>query len=79
MFRRIAVIALNTYREAVRARILHGLFGLALATLGYALVVAAFALRETLRVVSDLGAASISIYSILVAIVLGATSLYREL
>jgi ABC-type transport system involved in multi-copper enzyme maturation permease subunit len=32
-----------------------------------------------LRVVSDLGAASISIYGIIVAVVLGATSLYREI
>jgi ABC-type transport system involved in multi-copper enzyme maturation permease subunit len=79
MLLRIGVIALNTYREAVRARVLHGLFALALGTGGYALVVGAFALRDAMRVVSDLGAASISLYAILVAIVLGATSLYREL
>ena len=79
MLARVSVIALNTYREAVRARVLHGLFALAIATAGYALVVGAFALNSNLRVVSDLGAASISIYGIIVAVVLGATSLYREL
>lgn len=79
MVRRILVISENTYREAVRARVLHGLFGLALATAAYALVVGQFALRESLRVVSDLGSASISLYAVIVAIVLGATSLYREL
>lgn len=79
MLARVSVVALNTYREAVRARILHGLFGLALATAGYSLVVGAFALNSSLRVVSDLGAASISLYGIIVAVVLGATSLYREL
>ncbi len=79
MLQRIGVISENTYREAVRARVLHGLFGLALATAAYALIVGQFALRDTLRVVSDLGAASISLYAIIVAIVLGATSLYREL
>ncbi|MFO0569966.1 MAG: ABC transporter permease subunit [Polyangiaceae bacterium] len=79
MLTRVGVVALNTYREAVRARVLHGLFGLAFATLGYALVVGQFALRDTLRVVSDLGAASISLYAVIVATVLGATSLYREL
>src|SRR5215216_7823155 len=79
MLTRVFVIAFNTYREAVRARILHGLFGLALATAGYALVVGAYASRSRMRVVSDLGAASISIYAIVVAVVLGATSLYREL
>lgn len=79
MLARVLVIALNTYREAVRARILHGLFALALATTAYSLVVGAYTSRNQLRVVSDLGAASISLYAIIVAVVLGATSLYREL
>lgn len=79
MLTRIGVIALNTYREAVRARVLHGLFALALATAGYCMVVGEFALRSKMRVVSDLGAASVSVYGIIVAVVLGATSLYREL
>src|SRR5262245_957265 len=79
MLARPLVISLNTYREAVRARVLHGLFALALGTGAYALIVGQFALRDSLRVVSDLGAASISLYAIVVAVVLGATSLYREL
>lgn len=79
MLARVAVVTLNTYREAVRARVLHGLFGLALLTAAYALVVGAFALRDSMRVISDLGSASISIYGVIVAVVLGATSLYREL
>lgn len=79
MLARVLVVALNTYREAVRARILHGLFALALATTGYSLVVGAYTSKSQLRVVSDLGAAGISLYAIIVAVVLGATSLYREL
>lgn len=79
MLARVSAVMLNTYREAVRARVLHGLFALALGTLGYALVVGAFAVRNTMRAVSDIGSASISIYGIIVAVVLGGTSLYREL
>ena len=79
MLARVALIALNTYREAVRARVLHGLFALALATGAYSFVVGAFALGNSTRVVSDFGSASISLYSVIVAVVLGATSLYREL
>lgn len=79
MLARVWVLALNSYREAVRARVLLGLFALALATTGYALVVGAYTAKNQLRVVSDLGAATISLYSIIVAVVLGATSLYREL
>src|SRR5687768_8123802 len=79
MLARVLVIALNTYREAVRARMLHGLFALALASTGYSLIVGAYTAKNQLRVVSDLGAAAISLYAIVVAVVLGATSLYREL
>ena len=77
--RRILAVALNTYREAVRARILLGLVGLSLATALYSIAIGEFALKNSSRVVADLGAASISIYAILAAIILGATSLYREL
>ena len=79
MFGRIGVIALNTYRESVRARILLGLAAVAFAVSLYSLVVGAFTLKNAPRVVSDLGAASISIFSLAVAIIIGATSLHREL
>ena len=76
---RILAIALNTYREAARARLLLGVFVLALASSAYSLVIAAMSLHNEVRVVADLGAASMSLYAVIVAIVLGSTSLYREL
>src|SRR5258708_37218114 len=76
---RVLAIALNTYREAVRARLLLGLFALGLATCAYSVVIASLSAHNELRVVADLGAASLSLYSVVVAIVLGSTSLYREL
>jgi hypothetical protein len=76
---RISTIALNTYREAVRARLLLGVFAIALATCAYSLLVATLSLHNEARVVADLGAASLSLYGVLVAVVLGSTSLYREL
>lgn len=79
MLRRIGTVAYNTYREAVRARVLLGLAALALGTALYSLAVGAFTLKDAPRVVADLGAASISLYAVLVAIVVGGTSLYREL
>jgi hypothetical protein len=79
MLGRIGVIALNTYREAVRARLLLGLGALALATALYSIAVGEFSLRSGARIVADLGAASISLYAVIVALVMGATSLYREL
>lgn len=79
MFGRVGAIALNTYRESVRARILLGLVGVAFAVSNYSLIVGAYTLKNAPRVVSDLGCASISIFSLAVAIIIGATSLHREL
>jgi ABC-type transport system involved in multi-copper enzyme maturation permease subunit len=79
MLARVFAISLNTYREAVRARVLLGVFALGLATCAYSAVVATLSLHNELRVVADLGAASLSGYGVLVAVVLGSTSLYREL
>ncbi len=79
MFGRVSAIAMNTYREAVRARVLFGLLALALATSGYSLVIAAMSLRQETRIVADIGSSSMSLYAVLVSVILGATSLYREL
>lgn len=70
---------MNTYREAVRARVLFGLLAAALAASAYSLVIASMSIRQEMRIVADLGSSSISAFAVLVAIVLGATSLYREL
>jgi Cu-processing system permease protein len=78
VFYRILAIALNTYRESVRARVLHALLGLAIATSAYSIVLGTLSLHQDARVVADIGAASTSLYAVLVAIVLGATSLHRE-
>ena len=79
MLLRITTVAFNAYREAVRARVLLGLTGVAFAVALYSLVVGAFTLNDAPRVVADLGAAAISVFSIAVAILIGATALHREL
>ena len=79
MLGRVSAIALNTYRESVRARILLGLAGVAFAVAFYSLVIGAFTLRNAPRVVSDLGQATVSLFGVAVAILLGAASLHREL
>src|SRR5271166_1524759 len=79
MLDRVVAIALNTYRESLRARILLGLAGSAFAVAFYSIVVGSYTLNNASRVVSDLGSASISIFSIVVTIVIGSSSLHREL
>lgn len=76
--RRVLTLSYNTYREAVRARLLLGLVALALGTALYSMAVGAFTLKNAPRVVADLGAASVSLYAVVVAVVVAGTSLYRE-
>jgi ABC-type transport system involved in multi-copper enzyme maturation permease subunit len=79
MLVRIFVVMLNTYREAVRAKVLHGLFALALVTAAYCVVVGQFASGSASRVLSNLGSATVALYGVFVAIVLSATALHREM
>ena len=79
MLGRVFAIAMNTYREAIRARVLFALLALALGASAYSLVIAAMSVRQEMRIVADICAASVSLFAVAVAIVLGATSLYREL
>lgn len=79
MVGRILVVALNAYREAVRAWLFVALVAVAVATNVYAVLVAALSLHQEARTVSDVGAGSISLCAAGVAIVMGATSLNREL
>jgi len=79
MLLRISTVALNAYREAVRARVLIGLTGVAIAVAFLSLVIGALTLQDAPRVAGNLGVAAVSIFSIVVAIFIGASSLHREL
>lgn len=76
---RIYAIALNTYREAVRDRVLLGVVVLAAGVLALTLALAELSLDQQMRVVTDLGLASISLLSVVVAIFLGSSLLYKEI
>lgn len=76
---RIYAIALNTYREAVRDRVLHGVLGAAICVLLFTLVLAELSLDQRERVVTDVGLASISLFSVIVSVFLGSSLLYKEI
>ena len=78
MLQRVRTVALNTYRESVRGWIFLGLALVAAAVTLFSLVVGSLTLKNAPRVVSDLGAASISLLANMTAIVIAASSLYRE-
>lgn len=76
---RILAIAINTFREAIRDRVLYGVVGLACGVLVLTLALAELSLDQQERVVSDVGLASISAFSVVVAVFLGSSLLYKEI
>lgn len=75
----VYAIALNTFREAVRDRVLVGVLGFAGAVLLFTLALAELSLHQQARVVHDIGLASISMFSVIVSVFLGASLLYKEI
>ncbi len=76
---RIWAIALNTFREAARIRVLYGFIVLVVGANVLALVLGAMATAEQARVSSDVGLAGISLFGSLTAIFLGVFLLYSEI
>lgn len=71
-------IALNTFREAVRDRVLYTMLLFAVGLILFSLVLGEIAPQEQLRLTVDVGLAAISLMTVLLAIVLGGTNLYKE-
>lgn len=76
---KIWAIAINTFREAVRDKVLYGVLGFASAVLLFTLALAELSLHQQERVVHDVGLASISLFSVVIAIFLGSSLLYKEI
>jgi len=75
----VAVIALNTFREAKRDRILYLLFFFAALSIAASRVLAILTVGDRVKVVMDVGLASISIFGVLMAILMGTGLVYKEI
>jgi len=78
MFGRIAGIALNTFREAIRDKVLLTLLVFALLVMGGARVIQPLALGEEAKVIKDLGLSSITLFCVLIAVLVGGRLVYKE-
>ena len=78
MLGRIWAIALNTFREAARMRVLYGVLVLVVGANLFALVLGEMSYHEEARVARDVGLAGMSLFGSLTAILLGLFLLYNE-
>jgi ABC-type transport system involved in multi-copper enzyme maturation permease subunit len=76
---RIWAIALNTFREAMRNRVLVVLVLFAVGLMGFSIVLGELSLHEEIRVIKDIGLAGISLVGIVIALFLGVNLLSKEL
>lgn len=79
MIGRIWAIALNTFREAARIRVLYGILVLVVGANLLGIVLGEMSATDEIRVARDVGLAGISMFGSLTAIFLGVFLLYTEI
>ncbi|MFQ5543941.1 MAG: ABC transporter permease [Nitrospiria bacterium] len=75
----VLAISVNTYKEAVRNKILYSLIFFALVMMGVSLVLDQATIGQRNKIIKDLGLASINIFGVLIAIVVGINLVYKEI
>ncbi len=76
---KIQAIALNTFREAVRDKILYSLLFFAILMIGGSVLVAELTIGEQDKIIRDVGLAAISIFGLMIAIFIGIGLIYKEI
>jgi ABC-type transport system involved in multi-copper enzyme maturation permease subunit len=79
VLQRIWAIGLNTFREAIRNRILYGILFLVFVSNIVGLVMAQMSLHEEARVARDTAVAGVSFFGSITAVYLGVSMLYAEI
>ncbi len=77
--RAIKAIAVNTFKEAVRNKILYNLIFFALIMMAFSLVLDQATIGQRNKIIKDLGLASINLFGVIIAIVVGINLVYKEL
>lgn len=76
---KIRAIALNTFKEAIRDRILYLLLFFAAVCIIFSRVLALLTVGDRVKIITDVGLASLSIFGVLMAILMGTGLVYKEI
>jgi Cu-processing system permease protein len=79
MVGRVWAVALNTFREAVRNRVLYVLALFAVGLMAFSFVLGELSMHEEVRVIKDLGLFGVSVVGVVIALFLGVNLLSKEL
>ena len=78
MIMRVRAIAVHTFKEAVRDRILVLFLVFALAMMAFSVVLSWLTVGDELKIVTDVGLAALSLFGTLIAVFIGITLVYKE-
>ena len=76
---KVQAIAINTFREAVRDKVLYSLLFFAIALIGASVVMNRLAIGQQTKIIVDIGLASISLFGTLIAIFVGIGLVSKEI
>lgn len=79
MMDRIWALAINTFRDAIRHRVLYGILAVVFGLNLFGIVLGEMSLQQEARVARDLGLAGVSLFGSITAIILGVSLLYNEI
>jgi len=76
---RLTVIALNTFRETLRDKILYNLVFFGLLLIGSSILLSTLTMGEQAKIIQDLGLASINLFGVFIAIFIGIGLVSKEI
>jgi ABC-type transport system involved in multi-copper enzyme maturation permease subunit len=76
---KIAAIALNTFKEAIRDRILYLLLFFAVVCIVFSRILALLTVGDRVKIIKDVGLSSLSLFGALMAILMGVGLVYKEI
>ncbi len=79
MLNNIFQIALNTYRESVRGKVLYSLLFFSVALVIISAVFGAVTIGDQIIIIKDFGLVSLSLFAVTLAVISGASLLHKEL
>jgi len=76
---KILFLAYNTFREAIRDKVLYSLIFFAVLMVGLSVILDNLTIGEPTKIIKDFGLASIEIFGVLIAIFVGIGLVYKEM
>ncbi len=76
---RIWAVIANTFREAIRDKVLYNLVFFALLVMGASVVIGSMTLGEDVKIILDLSLAAMSVFGLLIAIFVGIGLVHKEI